>query len=93
MLDGRRDRGVADREKGIPYVVGQATYAANARGQIIGDHDGFLKLLFREDDMKLLGVHVIGEQATELVHVGLTALLLGAGTRTCSSRPATTTRP
>jgi len=64
------------QKEGIPYVVGRARYADNARGQIIGDSSGFLKLLFREDDMTLLGVAVIGEQATELVHVGLTALLL-----------------
>src|SRR5204863_491586 len=48
----------------------------NARGQIIGDKKGFLKLLFHEEDMSLLGVHVIGEQATELVHIGLTAMLM-----------------
>jgi len=65
-------------EKQIPYIVGRASYTANARGQIIGDDDGFLKLLFRAADMKLLGVHVIGEQATELVHVGMTALLMNA---------------
>src|SRR5207253_1675953 len=53
--------------KQVPYVVGKATYAANARGQIIGDSAGFLKLLFRRDDLRLLGVHVIGEQATEVV--------------------------
>jgi len=47
----------------------------NARGQIIGDDVGFIKLLFHEDDMRLLDVHVIGEQAGELAHVGLTALL------------------
>ena len=64
--------------KQVPYIAGRASYTANARGQIIGDNDGFLKLLFHADDMKLLGVHVIGEQATELVHVGLTALLMGA---------------
>jgi NAD(P) transhydrogenase len=63
---------------GVAYVPGRASYAANARGQIIGDLKGFLKLLFREEDMKLLGVHAIGEQATELVHVGLTALMLKA---------------
>jgi NAD(P) transhydrogenase len=60
---------------GVPYVVGKADYADNARGQIIGDKKGFLKLLFHEEDLTLLGVHVIGEQATELVHIGLTALL------------------
>jgi NAD(P) transhydrogenase len=65
-------------EQQVPYIAGRASYTANARGQIIGDNDGFLKLLFRANDMKLLGVHVIGEQATELVHVGLTALLMNA---------------
>jgi len=63
------------QKQNIPYVAGRARYEHNPRGQIIGDRDGFLKLLFREDDMRLLGVSVIGEQATELVHVGLTALL------------------
>jgi NAD(P) transhydrogenase len=73
--------GVTEEElqaKDVPYIVGRASYASNARGQIIGDHKGFLKLLFNEEDMRLLGVHMIGEQATELIHVGLTALLTGA---------------
>ena len=78
----------------VAYVAGKASYANNARGQIIGDDAGFLKLLFREDDMRLLGVHVIGEQATELVHVGLTALLLGASAdlfiQTCYNYPTLT---
>lgn len=65
--------------KKIPYVVGKATYEKNARGQIIGDPVGFLKLLFHEPDMRLLGAHMIGELATELIHVGLTALLLKGG--------------
>lgn len=82
------------KKKGIPYVVGKATYSHNARGIIIGDHDGFLKLLFQADDLKLLGVHVIGEQATELIHLGLTALLLGAGAdlflHTCYNHPTLT---
>jgi NAD(P) transhydrogenase len=63
---------------GVPYVAGHAYYKTNARGEIIGDTDGFLKLLFHADDMKLLGVHIIGEQASELVHIGLTALLCNA---------------
>ena len=63
------------QKEGVAYVVGRASYANNARGQIIGDHKGFLKLLFHEEDMKLLGVHIIGEQATELIHIGLTVLL------------------
>lgn len=62
----------------VPYVVGKASYEKNARGQIIGEQSGFLKLLFHEESMRLLGVHLIGEQATELIHVGLTALLLNA---------------
>ncbi len=62
---------------GVDYVVGRGPYASSARGRIIGDSDGFLKLLFRRQDMKLLGVHAIGEQATELVHVGMMALLTG----------------
>jgi NAD(P) transhydrogenase len=65
-------------EKGVDYVAGVARYAENARGQIVGDESGFLKLLFESREMKLLGVHVIGEQASELVHVGLTALLMQA---------------
>lgn len=77
--------------KKIPYVVGRAVYDANARGQIIGERDSFLKLIFREDDLRLIGVHVIGEQASELVHLGLTALLMNAGVHlfieTCFNYP------
>ena len=78
-------------QKAVEYVVGRATYQQNARGQIVGDPEGMLKLLFAEADMRLLGVHVIGEQATELVHVGLTAILAGATNdlfiRTCYNYP------
>jgi len=66
------------QEKKVDYLVGRARYADNPRGQIIGDETGFLKLIFRRDDLRLLGVHVVGEQATELVHIGLMALLAGA---------------
>jgi NAD(P) transhydrogenase len=66
------------RAKGVPYVVGTARYDANARGKIIGDRLGVLKLLFREPDMRLVGVSVVGEGATELVHVGLVALMVEA---------------
>ncbi|HTG17101.1 MAG TPA: Si-specific NAD(P)(+) transhydrogenase [Blastocatellia bacterium] len=67
------------KTKGVEYVVGRARYDQNARGQIIGDQTGFLKLLFNASDMKVLGVHVIGEHATELLHVGLMAMLTGSG--------------
>ncbi len=63
---------------GVEYVVGRGPYGVSARGRIIGDTDGFLKLLFRKSDMKLLGVHAIGEQATELIHIGMMAMLSGA---------------
>jgi NAD(P) transhydrogenase len=66
------------QQKRIPYLVGRARYAENPRGQIIGDESGFLKLIFHRDDLRLLGVHVVGEQATELVHIGLMALLADA---------------
>lgn len=66
------------RQKGIPYVCGRAEFDSNPRGQIIGERQGLLKLLFHRESLKLLGVHVLGEQASELVHVGLTALLTGA---------------
>jgi NAD(P) transhydrogenase len=66
------------RRANVDYVAGRASYGATARGRIIGDADGFLKLLFRRSDMKLLGVHAIGEQATELIHIGLMAMLTGS---------------
>lgn len=66
------------KAEGVDYVVGRASYAHNARGEIIGDDFGFLKLIFRRDTMKLLGVHVIGEQASELVHIGLMAMVAEA---------------
>jgi NAD(P) transhydrogenase len=65
------------QKKGAACIVGSARYANNARGQIIGDTDGFLKLVFRREDLQLVGVHVIGEQATEIVHIGLLGILTG----------------
>jgi NAD(P) transhydrogenase len=65
------------KEKKIPYVVGRAKYANNARGQIIGDTDGLMKLIFRPEDKKLLGVHIVGESATELIHLGMSVLESG----------------
>ena len=67
------------REKGIAYEAGRARYANNARGQIIGDSTGLLKLVFRRDTKQLLGVHIIGENATELVHLG-SAVIESGGT-------------
>lgn len=71
------------QEENIDYVIGKAFYNQNARGMIIGDNDGFLKLIFEFNNdlskpMKLLGVHVIGEIASELIHIGVCALIMNA---------------
>jgi NAD(P) transhydrogenase len=58
----------------IPYEVGKARYREIARGQIIGDNTGLLKLIFHQETHELLGVHVIGEGASELVHIGQAVL-------------------
>ena len=63
--------------KTIDCAVGRAYYEANTRGEIIGDSAGMLKIVFRPSDKKVLGVHVIGEMASELVHVGGTCLHFG----------------
>jgi NAD(P) transhydrogenase len=62
------------KEKGITYEVGRARYANNVRGQITGDLTGLLKLIFNKSDRRLLGVQIIGENATELIHLGMRAL-------------------
>ena len=67
------------RAAGVDYIVGRWRAADTARGCILGDDHGMIKLLFRRDDMKLLGAHVIGEHATETVHIGMIAMLLDAG--------------
>ncbi|MBK8596288.1 MAG: Si-specific NAD(P)(+) transhydrogenase [Holophagales bacterium] len=67
------------REKGTPYEVGRARYENNARGQINGDVDGFVKLLFDPDTKRLLGAHLLGTNATELVHVPQMVLVHGGG--------------
>ena len=64
-------------EQGIPYEVGKAQYREIARGQIIGDQTGLLKLIFHLDTHKLLGVHIIGENASELIHIGQAVLAYG----------------
>ena len=65
------------RGKAIDYCVGRAYYRQNARGQIAGDLNGLVKLVFRREDKKLLGVHIIGMSASELVHIGLRVLQAG----------------
>jgi len=58
------------RARGTPYCVGRGHFRRNARGQIIGDTAGMIKLVFDPGTRRLLGVHIIGERASELVHVG-----------------------
>jgi len=65
------------REKGINFEVGRAYYRSNARGQIIGDTKGMIKLVFDADDLRLLGVHLVGENASELLHIGMMVMQFG----------------
>jgi NAD(P) transhydrogenase len=62
--------------EGIPYEVGTSNYREIARGQIIGDRTGMLKLIFHRQSQELLGVHIIGEGAVELVHIGQAVMSL-----------------
>jgi NAD(P) transhydrogenase len=64
-------------EAGVPYEVGKAQYREIARGQIIGDSDGLLKLIFNLSTRDLMGVHIIGEGASELIHIGQAVLSFG----------------
>ena len=61
----------------IPYEVGRARYEELVKGQMLGDDQGMLKLLFHPETLKLLGVHVIGEVAAEIVHTGQAVLEFG----------------
>jgi NAD(P) transhydrogenase len=72
---GRNEEELTDQ--GIPYEVGKAQYREIARGQIIGDSSGLLKLIFQLDTHALLGVHIIGEGASELIHIGQAVLAFG----------------
>src|SRR4029077_4545940 len=57
-------------EAGIPYEAGIAQYRELARGQLLGDDIGMLKLLIHQESHRILGVHAIGSEATELIHIG-----------------------
>jgi NAD(P) transhydrogenase len=63
----------------VPYETGVARYREIARGQILGDDSGLFKMLFHAETRQLLGVHVMGTSATELVHIGQAVLALGGG--------------
>ncbi|CAN5681689.1 Si-specific NAD(P)(+) transhydrogenase [soil metagenome] len=64
-------------EQKLDFAVGRAFYRDNARGKIIGDKDGVIKLVFEKGTRKLLGAHCIGDRASELVHIGQAMITLG----------------
>jgi NAD(P) transhydrogenase len=65
------------QSRDLPYEVGRSSYRSNPRGQILGDTDGFVKIVFNPDDQKLLGVSIVGEQACELVHLAASVMTFG----------------
>jgi len=68
--------------RGIDAVAGRASFRDNARGAIIGDRDGMLKLVFDRTTRRLIGCHCVGERASELVHVGQAVMVLGGTVET-----------
>jgi NAD(P) transhydrogenase len=64
------------RERGIPFEVGIARFRETSRGHIMGLESGMMKMLFSLQDRTLLGVHILGEGATELIHIGQAVLNL-----------------
>jgi NAD(P) transhydrogenase len=71
---GKTEEQLTDED--VPYEVGMAYYREIARGQISGQTEGRLKLLFHRETLELLGVHIFGENAAELLHIGQAVLLL-----------------
>jgi len=69
------------QHENIPYLVGRAYFKDSARGQIIGDAQGMLKLVVDTRNEKLLGVHIVGEQASELIHIGQLVMNLNGNVR------------
>ena len=67
------------REKHIPYETGIARFRETSRGHIMGLNSGFMKMIFDLNTRRLLGVHIVGEGATELIHIGQAVLNLGGG--------------
>jgi len=66
-------------EKSVPYEFGIAKYKEIARGQLIGDEKGVLKILFHRETHEILGIHIIGEGAIEILHLGQAVLALKGG--------------
>ena len=72
---GKTEEQLTDED--VPYEVGVAYYREIARGQIRGDTTGRLKLIFHRETRQILGVHIIGEGASELLHIGQAVMILG----------------
>jgi NAD(P) transhydrogenase len=72
---GKTEEQLTDED--VPYEVGVAYYREIARGQIRGDTTGRLKICFHRETKQVLGVHVIGEGASELLHIGQAVMILG----------------
>jgi NAD(P) transhydrogenase len=72
---GKTEEQLTDED--VPYEVGVAYYREIARGQIRGDTTGRLKLIFHRENREILGVHIIGEGASELLHIGQAVMVLG----------------
>jgi len=68
--------------RGTEVVCGRSQYRYNTRGKICGDQDGMVKLVFERSSRRLVGAHVIGERATELVHIGQAIIALGGTVET-----------
>ena len=64
--------------KGTDYVAGRGNYDKNPRGQILGESGGMLKLVFERPSLRLVGAHVVGSAASEIIHVGGAFLRAGA---------------
>jgi NAD(P) transhydrogenase len=71
---GKTEEQLTDED--VPYEVGVAYYREIARGQIRGDTTGRLKLIFHRETLEILGVHIIGEGASELLHIGQAVMIL-----------------
>lgn len=69
------------KAKGIPYIVGSAKYCELARGQIVGDYYGMLKMLVDPKTLKILGVHIVGDSAADLIHIGQAVMGLNGDIR------------
>ena len=81
---GKTEEQLTDED--VPYEVGVAYYREIARGQIRGDTTGRLKLIFHRETLEILGVHIIGEGASELLHIGQAVLILRAKWTILSTR-------